>query len=223
MKKIIATIAATGLLLVGGASTASAETLYRNGAKKVTINPAGAPAGAVVTKAKVTVKKGKKTVARNKNFYKAKKGKYKVTSTITYIPTFTRPMTQQDSGTAYCLVTSHAVVSHQTTFVSDGDGWGKVTGPATIRYTGTCTVDFYPSEAWDGEQVVTYDTAWTEDVTVWDYVRTAHNRTAVILDHGADVNTWAYAYSSLESYPTLTFHSSPWEKVAKSTRTVVVR
>lgn len=223
MKKIISIAVATVVALGVAAAPASAETMYRNGANKVTIKPVGAPADSVVTKARVTVKKGKKTVAKNKPFYKAKKGKYKVTSTITYISTFTRPMTYQDSGTAYCLIASRAVVSHQTTFVADGDGWGVVSGPATVRYTGTCTVDFYPSEAWSGAQTLTYDTAWTEDVTVWDYERTTHDRTSVILDSASDVNTWAYAYSSLESYPTLTFASSPWEKVVKSTRTVVVK
>ena len=48
MKKIIAAVAATGLLCIGAAAPASAETLYRNGANKVTITAQGAPARAHV-------------------------------------------------------------------------------------------------------------------------------------------------------------------------------
>ena len=227
MKKIIAAAAATGLLLIGAAAPASAETLYRNGANKVTIKPVGAPAGAEVTKAKVTVKKGKKTVARNKSFYKAKKGKYKVTSTFTYFPTFTRPMTYDDQTSVYCNITSRAVIADQTTWVAyeSDPSEGRVTGPATIQYTGTCRVDFYPTAAWSGTQTVTYPTTWTEDEAVFETsVPQAHDRAAVILAGDYDrEGQWMYAYSPLGSYPTLTFRSSPWETTSKSTRTVVVK
>lgn len=228
MKKIIATVAATGLLLIGGASAASAETLYRSGANKVTITAQGAPAGAQVIKARVTVKKGSKTVAKNKAFYKASKGKYRVISTVTYLPMVTRPMTAADADSPYCLITSRAVVSHQTTWVAyDYDpAEGRVTGPARIRYTGTCTVEFYPTEAYGGSQTRTYNTAWTEDVTVFGiFIPRVHDRNSVILEEeGTPVNSWTYASDSgLESYPTLTFATSPWELTTKTTRTVVVR
>ncbi len=91
MRKLLtlagATVATASLLVGGVATSAGAETIHRNGAKKVTITAdttKKVPAGAKVTKKRVTVKKGKKTVAKNKKRYRAKKGKYKVTSFVTY-------------------------------------------------------------------------------------------------------------------------------------------
>lgn len=185
MKKIVATIAATGLLLVGGASSASAETLYRNGAKKVTITASTAkvPAGAEVTKARIWVKKGKKTVAKNKKFYKAKKGKYKVTSKVTYrfpatetyVPgvtttspaiTKTVPVTESDMAFERCTVTGRSI-ENRTVQATDYDSyWGEATvqGQAVITYTGNCTAEVvslgYVEHKWTDE--------WTELVSVFE-------------------------------------------------------
>lgn len=83
MKRFIATAAAVGLLLVGSSSAAAAETVHRTGSK-ATIMPVGAPAGAEVLSARVTVKKGHKTLAKNKKSYRAGKGTYRVTSRVSY-------------------------------------------------------------------------------------------------------------------------------------------
>ncbi len=185
MKKIIATAVTTGLLLAGGAATASAETLYRSGANKVTITAQGAPEGAAVTKAKVTVKKGKKTVARNKDFYKAKKGTYKVTSTVSYYlpgysvqgpatsvqgpstqvqgPGTTKSVTpaQSDLMLEKCTVTGRTITNRtvQVDYYSYYYDEGSLKGQAAVTYTGNCT-----AKVWD-ENGTLRTLAWTDDWT----------------------------------------------------------
>lgn len=200
MKKIVAVVAGTaaaGLLFAGAASPASAETVNRNGAKKVTITAQGAPAGAVVTKAKVTVKKGKKTVARNKNFYKAKKGTYKVTSTVSYYlpaydvqlpstqvqgestevqgPSITKtvPVLESDMHSEKCTVTGRSVANRTVQAVDFYDAyemsdWATVRGQAAIAYTGNCTATFYDEDV--NAHPVAWADDWTEIVSVGEMV-----------------------------------------------------
>lgn len=175
MKKILSVVAATAVAFSITAAPASAETLYRNGANKVTIKPIKAPAGTVTTKARVAVKKGSKTVAKNKSFYKAKKGKYKVTSTVTYftpssdvwVPevigsstTKVVPVLESDMAFEQCIVTGRTITNRTVQAVDYSDYWGEatVTGQAVIAYTGTCTAEIasqgYVKHSWTDE--------WTE-------------------------------------------------------------
>jgi hypothetical protein len=176
MKKIIATIAATGLLLVGGASAASAETMYRNGANKVTITATGAPEGAQITKAKVTVKKGKKTVARNKNFYKAKKGTYKVTSTVTYYmpgtstwvegatTSTTKTVAANDLYLGTCTVTSRAIAQDNSTYKYWYGQIDYLSGEVWVDYTANCPAYFYDSNF--NSKMTNVSVKWRESVYV---------------------------------------------------------
>ena len=188
MKKFIAAAAATGLLLIGAAAPASAETMYRNGANKVTITAKGAPKGAPIITATVTVKKGKKTVARNKPFYKAKKGKYKVTSIVSYysaiatqvqgpstqvqtpstqvqVPPTTKlvPLTQGDLVSEHCTVFKRTIADHTVAvtdyWVGDEGGTGMLEGLAAVTYTGGCSAWVYD------EYNVAHPLAWTDDWT----------------------------------------------------------
>jgi hypothetical protein len=201
MKKIIATTVATGLLLVGGAATASAETLMRNGANKVTITAQGAPAGAQVTKAKVTVKKGKKTVAKNKNFYKAKKGTYKVTSTVTYyVPetsTYTEgtltkapdttqveAITEDDLTSEQCVVTGRTVQNRSVVLTySTYFGEATVRGQADVTYTGACTA--FVNDSQFARHNLSWTDEWTETESVLDWVKMSQSEAASF-----DVQAW---------------------------------
>lgn len=232
MNKLISGLVATtvaGGLLVAGAGSASAETLYRTGANKVTITPVGAPAGAQVTKAKVTVKKGKKTVARNKNSYKAKKGKYKVTSTVTYFPQVVRTFGPNDVW-ASCRVTGREIVSDRTSWdAAEAAEWGDayISGQVTVRYAGTCsqdpvmidarTMSWLPNTVWN--------TTWTEDESIfenWD--GTSISRTDAILnDVSTKVGDAAYVGGSTMSVLPPAAVSYDPVVTTKNTRTVVVK
>lgn len=198
-KKVAALVGslAAGIMIVGAAAPASAETLNRSGAAKVRITAQGAPEGAVVTNAKVTVKKGKKTVARNKNFYNAKKGKYTVTSTVSYYfpahsiqgpsrqeqapstevqgPAITKtvPVLQRDMSGEKCTVTGRTVANRTVQAVdfydaTDMADWATVRGQAAITYTGDCTATFY-DENGDAHRLAWVDD-WTEIVSVWETI-----------------------------------------------------
>ena len=228
MKKVVAAVAGTvaaGLLIAGAAAPASAETLYRTGANKVTITPQGAPEGAVITKAKVTVKKGKKTVARNKNFYKAKKGKYKVTSTISYFPVATVQM-QPGNVYAECRVTNRELVSDRTEWKYAGDPDAWLYGQVTIRYTGDCTEDPVAFDYAIGSWVpsVTWQTTWIEDPLVMvDYTGTTDRNATILADSDvAKIGDVAnVSGDKMSSVPTYTTHGD--QTTGKTVRTVVVR
>lgn len=182
MKKFMAAAAATGLLLIGAAAPASAETLSRTKGK-ATITAQGAPEGAVVTKARVTVKKAKKTVAKNKKSYKANKGKYTVTSTVSYYfpgydswtpgTTSTSPATtktvkvlESDMAFEECTVTGRTISNRTVQAVDYDSYWQEATvrGQAAITYTGICTAEIesqgYVKHSWTDE--------WTELENVFD-------------------------------------------------------
>lgn len=172
----------SAVLVIGtavvGAPSVSAETLYRDGAKKVTIYPEYPGGDYTVTKARITVKKGKKTVAKNKKTYRAKKGTYKVTSTITYFypetvtwvdgvwsrtPDTTRPeaITEADLSSEQCVVTGRTVQNRSVQVTSYDTYFGEATldGQADVTYTGACTAHVYDS------QLTRHDLAWTDEWT----------------------------------------------------------
>lgn len=170
MRKILAVLATCGLLLVGPSVPAQAETLYRNGANKVTITAKGAPHGAQIIKARITVKKGKKTKAKNKPFYRAKKGTYSVASTIVYRPRTTLRRASASTVFAQCRVTSKAITSDRTSWnvwdvQEDGTVIGYYAGQVTVRYTGKCN-----DRIWVGDTLKSFvwNSAWSDD----DYIMT---------------------------------------------------
>lgn len=154
------TVATAGLLLAGTAPAASAETLHRNGASTVTIRPSGAPAGAAVSGATVTVKNGSRTVAVNRKSYRATKGTYRVTSTLTYrkARTVTVPAS---SVWAECRVSSKRITDDRTAWRSWFDGTGYYAGQVTVRYSGTCTDTIYDSNY--NSRRLTWQTSWSDD------------------------------------------------------------
>lgn len=167
VRKISSTIAAAvlgGGLLLAAAVPANAEVLAAGTSGKATIVPVGAPAGAKVSKATVTVKKGSKTVARNKKTYKAKKGTYKVTSKITYRPVTTTTI-PADKIMAKCRVSSREITSDRTQWEEWFDGTGYYAGQVTVRYTGSCTDSVFVGSKLTS---MTWTTVWTED----DYIMT---------------------------------------------------
>ena len=167
---IAAALAMSVALGAVGASPASAETISRGGKKTATIRPAAAPAGALAQSATITVKKGSKTVAKNKASYKAKKGTYKVTSTLTYYPLTVRAG-KPDEVWAECRVEALQITSDRTDFRDyDKDGVGYYAGQVTVHYTGTCTDTIYTFGVSD---TYTWQSSWnfddwvaTEDVSV---------------------------------------------------------
>mgnify|MGYP003702525495 FL=1 len=186
MRKLI-TIAGVGLasagLLLAGTGAASAETLHRNGAEKVTVtaDSTRVPAGARVTKAKVTVKKGKKTVARNKNFYKAKKGKYKVRSTVsyyfpgteTYVPgvTTTSPATTtnipaSDLWLGTCTVTSRTLAQDNSTYTYWDGQPDYLSGEVWMDYTANCPASYFDKN-YDTHRT-TVDVKWQESAYLFN-------------------------------------------------------
>jgi len=158
--KAVSTFAAAGLLLAGSAPAASAETLHRNGASTVTIRPAGAPAGAKVSTAVITVKKGTRTVAVNQRSYRATKGTYRVTSTLTYraARTVTLPA---GSVWAECRVDSKRITDDRTSWRDYSDGTGYFAGQVTARYSGTCTDTVYDSN--HNSRRLAWTTSWSDD------------------------------------------------------------
>jgi hypothetical protein len=220
-----AAAAAAGLVLVGALGTpASAETLTRKGGS-ATIKPVGAPAGALVTKARVTVKKGKKTVAKNRTSYKAKrKGTYKATSTITYKPRTTAKRASATHVFAKCRISSRTIISDRTTRHQWFDGTMYYAGQVTVRYQGNCTDDL-----WVGSTLkhVAFPATWTDD----DYVMTDD------LPVGADPTAAKYAdlyygigdidYVSGTDMSASSLPAIGWNygaaRTIKKTRTVVVR
>jgi len=203
MKKIIAAVAAAGLLCIGAAAPASAETLYRNGANKVTITAQGAPEGAAVTKAKVTVKKGKKTVARNKNFYRAKKGKYKVTSTVSYFipaysvqgpakqvqgsptqvqaPATTKNILPIDIWTGTCTTTGHSIAQDNSTYGYLGGELDYLAGEVYMDYTAHCPSAYY-YDTNDDKQTVVVDVKWQEGEYILNETVTGDKVTDILND-----------------------------------------
>lgn len=218
MKKslaILAAIVAATLPLGLVASPAGAETMYRNGASKVTIKPTGAPAGAYITKARVTVKKGKKTVARNRPSYLAKRGTYKAASTVTYRRRADYiPADWAFDGT--CTVDDGQVIQDNTAW--NWDGIWEVTGTAVVAYDVTCTDWFYAINRYGTQvqQTFTWNTTWLDDDEVYFVTETEGD--------------WEYAYSIgeqvspdvVETMPTVPSYADQLT-TKKSTRTVVVR
>lgn len=181
MKKLVA-IAVASLLSIGltaaSVPTAQAETIKRHGAKKVRILPKGAPAGATVVFARVTVKKGKKTLAFYQPSYKAKKGSYTVTSYIDYrVPTTYTP--EPSSFSADCRVTSREITQDRTSWNGYSDGTGYYSGQVSVKYTGSCVEDF---DAGDYQQRYTWDASWATDEYVFtDDTTPSADRAALIL------------------------------------------
>ena len=222
MKKSIRTavagLATVGLLFVG-AAPGSAETLDRNGASKVVINPVGAPEGAQIVKAKVTVKKGKKTVARNKNFYRAKKGKYKVTSTITYRMPQVVAIPAGDVW-AECRVTSKVITSDRTAWRDWGDGTGYYADQATVQYVGTCVDDIWVGDTYNR---YTWDASWSEDEFLMTENAPVASDWAALKMAATDYKVGDVDYqpgADLSALPTATALGAA--QVTKNTRTVIV-
>ena len=156
-------VALTFGLAFSSITPANAETLRRRGAKTVQILPAAAPAGATVVSASVTVKKGKKTVARNRASYKAKKGTYKVTSTVIFRLPQSYTVLAGDVW-ASCRVTSKELISDRTDWRDfGGDATGYYFGQVTVRYTGECVDDLYIGGL---SQRLTWLTSWSDDELV---------------------------------------------------------
>lgn len=192
MKKFVATIAATGLLMGGVATAASAETIHRNGAKKVTITAdlnKKVPAGATVTKSRITVKKGKKTVAKNKKRYRAKKGKYKVISTVwlslptttktwvpgtdTYVPgttttgpATTKNITADDLWINTCTVASRTIAQDNSTYTYWDGQPDYLTGEVWVDYTANCSAEYYDDDY--DVQRTNVDVKWQESTYLFN-------------------------------------------------------
>lgn len=157
--KIVVAAALSGGLLLGAAGPASAEVLAVGASGKATIVPVGAPAGAKVSKATVTVKKGAKTVARNKASYRAKPGTYKVTSKFTYRPVSTTTISA-DRIWAKCRVSDRQIISDRTTWNDWFDGNGYYAGQVTVSYSGSCTDTVFIGSSL---KTLTWNSAWTDD------------------------------------------------------------
>lgn len=178
-------IASITLLAFGAlalvAPPANAETLHTGRAKTVKIRPAKiAPAGAKIVRSVITVKKGKKTVAKNRTSYKATKGTYKVTTTVSY----RQPRTITPSATSVwseCRIATMRITSDRTDWRDWSDGTGYYAGQVTFSYTGTCADTFYDQNG--TAHYVKWATTWQyDDYVITDNVTPSASRSSAIID-----------------------------------------
>lgn len=179
---ISAAAAALAITTIGlTAPTAHAQTLHTRHAKTVKIRPAKiAPAGAKIIRAMITVKKGNRTLAKNKAAYRATKGTYKVTTTVS----FRLPQTITPSATSVwseCRITSMAITSDRTDWNDWFDDTGYYAGQVTFAYTGTCADTFYDQSG--AAHYVKWTTTWQyDDFVVTENVSPFASRSSAIID-----------------------------------------
>jgi hypothetical protein len=218
-----ATAAALAITLVAvGSPSAAAETISRKGAKTVRITAVAAPAGAMVLSSKITVKKGKKTVAKNKTSYKAKKGKYKVTSTVQYRDPISYQIAAVDLVGSDCRITTVELTSDRTAFRDyDGDGIGYYYGQATVRLTGDCSEVISTS---GHRELYQWTTSWSEDpfIKTVEGSPSADHAALVLAASGFTVGDLEWVKGvEMSALPTVRAFSDI--KTLKNSRTVTVR
>ena len=221
----IISLAAAAVVVAGtvalSAPVANAETLHLKHSKTVKIVPAAlAPASSRVTKAVITVKKGSKTVAKNKTSYKAKKGKYKVTTTVTFQQRRTVTASATDIW-ASCRIATMALTSDRTDWNDWFDGTGYYAGQVTFTYTGTCSETIYAA---DGSHFVQWKTSWqADDYIMTEFVSPSASRTdAIIAEASYGLGDSDYVDGTdMKTLPTYQTWSP--SRTVKATRTVTVK